>query len=515
MKIHTHLVLGLSSLLAAVSATAQADLQPGDSYRVLAVTDASRTADTANIAVYDSFVTADIHATPQLAALGTNWRAVASTAVIAAPAHTDTQASNGGVPIYRPDGVRIFDDYAHMWASGGAPAPHAAPEITSSGAITTAVRVWTGTQSTGSPSLPLGNAFGQSIAGNPTAQSGSWTQQAPHGQSSSFPLYAISDVLTVPGPVYPADLQPGDQFRLIFVTDSMRDATSADVADYDALAQTDAAATPALSLFHTTWQALVSTPTVNAKVHTGTDPADVGVPIYRTDGTRACEHYVHLWGTGSSGYGPLLAPIELAADGSQAVALHSRVWTGTSHNGNTSDPLGDASPRSQTGNFTSLSTPWVWSNDVLQTEIRPVYAISGVITVPVTASATAYGAGCGNPALSMSTPDTALPAIGGTPRVDLQNMATPTGVILLGLSSANIPLDVLGMPGCDLLHSSDLHGAQVSPLFGGTGYFELPLANQQSLLGMRVFLQGVVVDPDLNGLGLAVSNGVEWVIGNQ
>ena len=40
----------------------------------------------------------------------------------------------------------------------------------------------------------------------------------------------------------PAGLGPGDQFRLLFVSSTTRDATSSDIADYDAHVQSAAAA---------------------------------------------------------------------------------------------------------------------------------------------------------------------------------------------------------------------------------------------------------------------------------
>ena len=111
-----------------------ADLSPGQSYRVLCVTETTTAATSSNIATYNAFVEADVLANPQLAALGTSWAAIGSTLTVSARANTDTDPTPPGatgVPIYRPDGVRLADHYDDLWdASLAAP-----PNVTSAGTV--------------------------------------------------------------------------------------------------------------------------------------------------------------------------------------------------------------------------------------------------------------------------------------------------------------------------------------------------------------------------------------------
>ena len=97
----------------------------------------------------------------------------------------------------------------------------------------------------------------------------------------------------------PTDLNPGDQYRLAFVTSGSRDATSSNIADYDAFVQSAADAVPELNALAITWRVVGSTSTVDARTHTSTNPAidGVGVPIYLLDGSRVRDDYADLWNT--------------------------------------------------------------------------------------------------------------------------------------------------------------------------------------------------------------------------
>jgi hypothetical protein len=62
----------------------------------------------------------------------------------------------------------------------------------------------------------------------------------------------------------PPGLSPGDQYHLIFLTSGTRDATSSNIADYDAFVTDQANLSPVLAALGTTWRALGSTGTANA-----------------------------------------------------------------------------------------------------------------------------------------------------------------------------------------------------------------------------------------------------------
>lgn len=74
----------------------------------------------------------------------------------------------------------------------------------------------------------------------------------------------------------PPDLNVGDEYRLLFVTNSLTDALSADIAVYNVLVAAEAAAVPQLDALGTIWTAVASTPTVDARINTMTDPAPPG-----------------------------------------------------------------------------------------------------------------------------------------------------------------------------------------------------------------------------------------------
>jgi len=58
---------------------------------------------------------------------------------------------------------------------------------------------------------------------------------------------------------------PGDQYRLVFVTDGLFDANSTSASFYDAAVIGEAALSPELVALGTNWTAIVSTPTENAR----------------------------------------------------------------------------------------------------------------------------------------------------------------------------------------------------------------------------------------------------------
>ena len=77
----------------------------------------------------------------------------------------------------------------------------------------------------------------------------------------------------------PADLNAGDQFRLLFVTSGDRNATSADIADYNSFVQSSAAAGhAAIRDYSSGFRALASTAAVDARDNTAT--TGTGAPIY-------------------------------------------------------------------------------------------------------------------------------------------------------------------------------------------------------------------------------------------
>ena len=78
----------------------------------------------------------------------------------------------------------------------------------------------------------------------------------------------------------PAGLNPGDQFRFVFVTDGIRDATSTNIADYDSFVNAQAGGATYNGVV-VNWLAIGSTDSVDAIDHVGQATA----PVYLSDGT--------------------------------------------------------------------------------------------------------------------------------------------------------------------------------------------------------------------------------------
>jgi hypothetical protein len=135
--------------------------------------------------------------------------------------------------------------------------------------------------------------------------------------------------------------------------------------------------------------------------------------------------------------------------------------------------------------------------------------------------ATSFGAGCGSPALALAPVVAARPTINTTPQVALMNVPSSLAFVSLGLSRTSygpfvLPMSLLpfGLPGCDLLQSADAVAQPAAITGPGTAIYGLPLPNWGGLLGQSLYLQGWAVAPGVNPIGVIVSNGVEWFIGN-
>ncbi|MFY9344334.1 MAG: hypothetical protein WAT39_17715 [Planctomycetota bacterium] len=139
---------------------------------------------------------------------------------------------------------------------------------------------------------------------------------------------------------------------------------------------------------------------------------------------------------------------------------------------------------------------------------------------PVTATASAYGAGCGNPALAFAP--TARPVMGTTCTAAITNAPTTLAAVAMGWSNTFsfpvvLPFELsgIGMPGCYLLQSFDVPGLGATPVGAGTLQFGYPVPGDLGLLGAHVYLQAYCLAPGTNPLGVIVSNGIDWLIGNQ
>lgn len=140
----------------------------------------------------------------------------------------------------------------------------------------------------------------------------------------------------------------------------------------------------------------------------------------------------------------------------------------------------------------------------------------------VTATAVAFGAGCGSPVLSMAPVASGRPRLGQTGRTTITNAPTALTALAMGWSDVDaggmpLPLSLtpFGITGCDQLQSSEVLGLPTTAQAGTTRAFALALPNAPALLGVVVHLQAYAFAPAANPAQLVLSNGVTWTIGNQ
>jgi hypothetical protein len=186
----------------------------------------------------------------------------------------------------------------------------------------------------------------------------------------------------------PPGLNVGDKYRLVFVTSTTRDASSSNIADYNGFVTTAATAVPALNALGTTWTAIGTTLTVNANANTLTRAGDPSAPIYRLDGARVATGNTDLWD------GTIANAISINDQGNTVDVF---VWTGTIGQGTKwgGHPLGDAPGwvihGDSLGTVSTLTDRDVyghgWVGNVGNAgggnNSNPLYAISGILTVPV------------------------------------------------------------------------------------------------------------------------------------
>jgi hypothetical protein len=214
LRIFCSLILFATTILVAPLAASAApitippSLSPGSQYRLAFVTSTGIAATSSNIADYNTFVTGVANTLPELAALGTSWSAIASTATTAANDNTNTNPSVlTGYPIFDSAGNLIAANNAALWSGS-----IAAPLSTTETGGTTSRYIWTGTSPSGIQSGATDVLGGTGpMLGDSLSALGAWIQAFPFGSPEGpGPLYGISGVLTVPVP------EPGSIFLTCF-----------------------------------------------------------------------------------------------------------------------------------------------------------------------------------------------------------------------------------------------------------------------------------------------------------
>lgn len=197
--------------------------------------------------------------------------------------------------------------------------------------------------------------------------------------------------------VTPPSLNPGDQYRIVFVTSSKIRGTSTNINTYNVFA--DGLGDSAL--FASDWTAILSTPTVDARTNTLTTGSGAGISIWLVDGsTKVADSYSDLWD------GSLDNSINQTQTGGAPPITFgaARVWTGSSDDGlefSNTRGLGTANPIN--GDASAANGSWIFAGSVASSNpfsgdpFLPVYALSGVLqvpsAVPIPAAAWLFGSG--------------------------------------------------------------------------------------------------------------------------
>ena len=197
--------------------------------------------------------------------------------------------------------------------------------------------------------------------------------------------HSASAAIVIP----PPDLNPGDQYRLVFITSGTRDATSTSIADYNSFVNAQAASVSVPGFPTSGWAAIASTASVDARDNTGTNPSGgAGVPIYRVDGVRIADDYNDLWDGGR-----LAANLSVTQQGDAypntvppcASFPYCLAWTGTSAIGTAASPLGGPNASSAAGDIFQVDAvnlgSWILGYFDSRVRSYPLYAMSAVLTV--------------------------------------------------------------------------------------------------------------------------------------
>jgi len=142
------------------------------------------------------------------------------------------------------------------------------------------------------------------------------------------------------------------------------------------------------------------------------------------------------------------------------------------------------------------------------------------VDLPVTASATVYGTGCGSPPLGFVPDAAGRPLLGEVATATIVDAPTLVAGVAMGWSNTfafpvPLPFDLtsIGMPGCDLWQSTNVFGLGASPLSATTLRFAYDIPNQPTLMGVYVYIQAYCFAPGANPLQIIISNGIEWRLG--
>ena len=166
------------------------------------------------------------------------------------------------------------------------------------------------------------------------------------GARTATTVSLFDNEIPVTSDVVPFSVSIGDEFRLLFVTSGTRDATSSNIADYNAFVQDAAAAGHSdIQDYSGQFRALASTADVDAIDNTATNYTndDPGVRIWWLNSfLDAADDYRDFYDSSWDSRDPGRDENGVSVDFQQNAS--GRVWTGTNFRGAASQPLGSSLP---------------------------------------------------------------------------------------------------------------------------------------------------------------------------
>jgi len=187
-------------------------LKPGDSLRLIFVTDGTIAGNLTSIEEYNTFATSQANSIEALKVINTQWSAVIShrdtngkyTRAVenTEPGNTETGNTVASAGIYNFKGERVAANTAALWLTKSTELT-ATVNVTQSGVEPPSNQVWTGSEHQGKPGgKPLGqtNPSGAVARGSAGTLGAGWLNAGSTPGTELRPIYVISDVLWIPEP---------------------------------------------------------------------------------------------------------------------------------------------------------------------------------------------------------------------------------------------------------------------------------------------------------------------------
>ncbi len=355
---------------------------------------------------------------------------------------------------------------------------------------TTGQLVLSGSASLAAYQTVLGTVTYNNSGGGLGVSSETITVVASDGTRSSNPATATVSLPIVH--TVPAGLSPGESYRLAFVTDTARDATSTDPDIYNAFVTATANSSPLLAALGTTWSTIANIGGLNAYANTQTNPNPLlqgSYPVYNLAGQLIAPTNASLWTA------PLTNPIDVTEAG---LVQSGSVWTGIYYNNetdldgafgnNVNEDYQLGQYASATGLEAATDSTWLTDNEDVISNAHPFYAISGILTAPP-----ALVAQLNAPSVNYSTSwaNSGAVAIGNAVSVTDEESAT--------LSSMTASLG--GVYAGDVLYDNTSDTSISSSYNASTGV--LTLAGTDTLAHYQQVLQSITYDNTAGGPGVA------------